>query len=537
MRDAPGDHLAPPPSPTARGNVEALAYRSRVYLLLVATCAVMAAIAPPSFLTVGSFANILKAAGVNLLAGIGFTLVMISGQLDLAIGSAMTLGGLMAVGLQPPLEQMIRTCGGAWPGGAVLVALAVPLSWAASMAVALLCGLALGLANGLLVAKARINSFIVTLGTMIIVQNAVLIFCSQEGTIPVPPERLALPDWFQHPVALKLTPQILLPFLVMVLLAVFLRRTAIGRGFYLLGGNPQTAWYSGLHVDRYVIGAFVLSGVLSVLGGAIVAISEANANPTLGDKSLMTIVAAVIIGGTSMQGGKGSFLGTTVALVALAALINGLNCRGEGYEVQLMAGGLVLASIILYDAYSLALRERKRGQRLDLVKELILGAECPRCAVQSPLGALRCRSCGARLRPALLGVLTIILMGVVSLRILSLVLLAITGAGPLAVAGGNWLFLSSRGNPPVALALDMAINFVLLIAILAIRYARRWGLTTIQIALGISLLPLIFLVLLSEPVPLWLWKLMGIQGAVILLVWLYLRTKRVRSFCSRGAAP
>jgi ribose transport system permease protein len=326
----------------ALGLLAALAHRYRVYLLLAGIFTVMGTIAP-NFLAPGNFANILKAAGINLLAGAGFTIVMISGQLDLSIGSAMTLGGMMAVGLQPHL------------------------GWAGGFAVALACGAAVGLVNGALVAKARINSFIVTLGTMIILQNTVFIYC-KGGTIPA--GTFELSDWLQRPLAAGLTPQILLPLLVTGLLAVFLRHTAAGRGFYLLGGNPQTAWYSGLPVDRYVIGAFVLSGVLSAMGGAIVAMSEAGANPTLGDNSLMTIVAAVIIGGTSIQGGKGSLGGTTVALAALAALVNGLSCRGEGYEVQLMAGGVVLASIILYDAQALARRQRKRGQRKDLLREL-----------------------------------------------------------------------------------------------------------------------------------------------------------------------
>ena len=321
------------------GRLASLAYRWRVYVLLVGIVAVMTAIAP-NFATAENGANILKAASINLLAGIGFTIVMISGQLDLSIGSAMTLGGMMAVGLQPQL------------------------GWAGSFAVALACGLAVGLVNGLLVTKAKINSFIVTLGTMIILQNIVFIYC-KGGTISA--SSFDLSDWFQQSLAL---PRIGLVFGLMAAVAVLVRWTPIGRGFYLVGGNLQTAWYSGLAVDRYTTGAFVLSGVLSTVGGAIIAMSEANANPTLGDNSLMTIVAAVIIGGTSMQGGKGSLLGTAVALVALAALVNGLSCRGEGYEVQLMAGGLVLALVIVYDAWAEYRREKKRGQRKDLLKEL-----------------------------------------------------------------------------------------------------------------------------------------------------------------------
>jgi ribose transport system permease protein len=330
------------PSPTALGGVASVAYGYRVYLLLVVIVGVMGAIAP-NFLTAGNAANILKSAGVNLLAGAGFTIVMICGQLDLSIGSTMTLGGMLVVGLQPDL------------------------GWAGSLAAALAAGAGAGIANGLLVAKGRINSFIVTLGTMMILQNVVFLYC-KGGTMPA--RDFELSDGLQHVIALGITPQIVLPFVGLAVLAVLLRCTAVGRGFHLIGGNPQTAWYSGLPVDRYVLGAFVLSGLVSALGGAIVAMSEAGANPTLGDNSLLTIVAAVIIGGTSMQGGKGSLVGTAVALVALAALVNGLSCRGEGYEVQLMASGLVLALIILYDAYALHRRERTRGQRRDLLREV-----------------------------------------------------------------------------------------------------------------------------------------------------------------------
>jgi len=341
MRDG-GEH---PALPHGRGGTLgkglAWAYRYKVYLLLAAIFAVMAEIAP-RFLTTGNLGNILKAAGINLPAAAGFNLVMICGHLDLSIGPAMTLGGMMAVGLEPQL------------------------GWAGGLAAALACGLALGLVNGLLVAKARINSFIVTLGTMIIVQNAVFIYCGG-GTIPA--KGFALSDWLQ-PAGAVVTPAIIIQFAVVALAAAALRWTPVGRGFYLLGGNAQTAWFSGLATDRYVVGAFAASGVLSTFGGALVAMSEAGANPTLGDNALMAVVAAVIIGGTSMHGGKGSLIDTAAALVALAALINGLNCRGEGYEVQLMAGGLVLALVILYDAFAVYRREKKRGQRQDLLREL-----------------------------------------------------------------------------------------------------------------------------------------------------------------------
>lgn len=353
------------------GRAAALAYRYRVYLLCAAIFLVMGLTAP-RFLTPGNFSNILKGTSTNLPAAVAFTIVLISGQLDLSVGSAMTMGGILAMGLQPQL------------------------GWAGSFSVAVLCGSILGLANGLLVTKARISSFIVTLGAMIIVYNAMVIYCGG-GTIPAVESELS--PWLNRPLVnleasgpvqehllwftLWLTPRNLLPFFLMGLMAIFLRWTPTGKGFYLIGANVQTAWYSGLHVDGYVIGAFVLSGVLSTLGGALVAMSEDAGSLKLGENSLMVIVAAVIIGGTSMEGGRGTVIGTTVALVALRALTNGLSCRGAQHEVTLMASGLVLALIILYDAYWLHLRGRKRGQRKDLLRELRDGAAATQTIAQS----------------------------------------------------------------------------------------------------------------------------------------------------------
>ena len=344
MPDAPGERLSATSDRSALTGerLGALAYRYRVYVLCVVICAVMAAVAP-NFRTSGMLANVLKATAVNLPAAVGFTLVLICGQLDLSVGAGMTMGGMLVVGLAPRL------------------------GWTGSFLVAAAFGALTGLANGVLVAKAKINSFIVTLGAMMILQNAMYIY-GEGGTIPV--QSFGLSDWYREPILWVITPQILIPFLVMGAVALFLNATRAGKGLFLLGGNPQTAWYSGLRVDRYVILAFVLSGLLSAIGGAVYSMSEAQANPTLGDNSLMAIVAAVIIGGTSMAGGRGTVVGTTAALIALAALIKGLNCLGAGYEIELMASGLVLALVILYDAWRIQQAQRIRGQRRELLTEV-----------------------------------------------------------------------------------------------------------------------------------------------------------------------
>jgi ribose/xylose/arabinose/galactoside ABC-type transport system permease subunit/ABC-type sugar transport system substrate-binding protein len=320
-----------------------IAYRMRVYLLCIGVLASMACLAP-NFVTAPNASTMFQKTSTSIYAAIGFTVVLLSGQLDLSIGTTMTLGGMIAVGLHPRL------------------------GWPASFAIAGLAGVAVGLFNGLLVTKARVNSFIVTLGTMTILPGIINILCNG-GTIAVPVKDSAFADALD-PVGWLVTPRVVLSLIVLAAFAIFLGRTRAGRGFFLTGANPQTAWYSGLSVTRYVIAAFVISGALCALGGAVSAVSLSSATPTLGDTSLMLVIAAVIIGGASMRGGSGSVIKSAVALFTLVALVNGLSCMGAGFEMQLIASGAVLASVVFYDAYRAAQQDKIRGQRKELLDEL-----------------------------------------------------------------------------------------------------------------------------------------------------------------------
>jgi ABC-type sugar transport system substrate-binding protein len=180
----------------------------------------------------------------------------------------------------------------------------------------------------------------------------------------------ALSDWMEPPFLPLLTPRILIVVALVLAVEALLRRTPVGRGFFLVGGNAATAWQAGLPVDRYVTGAFVLSGMFSALGGALFSISLNSATTNMGVSSLMIVVAAVIIGGTSMKGGKGSVFKSMIALIALTMLTNGFSAMGAGFEIQKITGGLVLAGVILYDAWFEKRREEARGRRHELMEEL-----------------------------------------------------------------------------------------------------------------------------------------------------------------------
>ena len=323
----------------------ALLQRGRLLLLGVAVFGVMAVLAPKEFPTPENFANILRATSTDVLAAAGFTLVLLCGQLDLSVGAAMTTGGAVAMLLQPAL------------------------GWAGALAAVAVAGLAIGLFNGTLVSKVRINSFIVTLGTLTILQglNRALLGGGSVSLDNVAAGMRAV-DWLQP--VMPWSPRVLLIFLPVVAMEIALRRTRVGRNVYLMGGNPQTAWYAGIRTGRYLMGAFAVSGVLSALGGAFAAISQNTAMPNLGDKSLMLIVAAVIAGGTAMAGGRGSVVMSIVALVILNALTNGLSYLGASKSVKLIANGAVLAVVIIADAWRTRRHNRVRGQRRELLAEL-----------------------------------------------------------------------------------------------------------------------------------------------------------------------
>lgn len=335
----------------SKGNLIRLLNEHRAFFMLVFLFLFLALFAP-NFLSIHNVTTILKGASLNAVVAIGFTLILILGQLDLSIGAVVMLCGMLAVGLQPQL------------------------GWAGSILVSLAAGGMVGLVNGLLVVKARVNSFIVTLGTMTIVMGLTHLY-SEGGSRAIDDFRLA--DWLDRPVLPLLPPMTLITLLLVTVFTVFLAKTRPGRNFFLVGGNPEAAWLAGLNRDRYLMAGFILCGFTAAAGGALFAASQSSmtSSAVLGTRTLMTVLAAVIIGGTLMTGGKGSVLNSYFAVLLLNTLFNGIGCFGLGFEVQIFANGLILAVVVLYEAWALHRQELLQGQRPDLIAELRDGAVFP----------------------------------------------------------------------------------------------------------------------------------------------------------------
>jgi ribose/xylose/arabinose/galactoside ABC-type transport system permease subunit len=331
------------------GGLLALGDKYRIFILFVVVFTFMSLFAP-RFFKIFNFTTILNAVALNAVVAIGFTVLMICGHMDLSIGTVITFAGTLTMGLQPYL------------------------GFAGSIAVALLGGILVGMFNGLLVAKGKINSFIVTLGTMTILQGSIYQFSGGNSISVTTNEVFVISDFLQKNLLPLLTPRTILVAALVILMEFVLRWTRVGRNFYIVGGNKNTAWLAGIATDRYLIAAFALSGFTAAIGGVITSLVSTAATLKLGENSLMYVLSATIIGGTAMSGGKGGVLRSVVAIMTLEMLYTGIILFGLGNEVKIFFAGLILAYVVLYESYATYRHDKTLGQRPELMKELESGA-------------------------------------------------------------------------------------------------------------------------------------------------------------------
>jgi ribose/xylose/arabinose/galactoside ABC-type transport system permease subunit len=325
-------------------NVQEFIDNNRIFLLLSFVFIFMSLFAP-NFLTVFNMTNILKGSTLYAMAAIGFTIAMIEGHMDLSIATVINLAAVFVIGMQPKF------------------------GWVVAISAGILAGVVVGAINGILVAKAKINSFIVTLGMMTVLQGFTYMYC-KGGSLNI--SDFALADWLEKARIPLLPPRVIITIVFIAVFEIILVRTRKGMGFFVVGGNKNTAWLAGISTDRYYITGFILSGLTAAIAGVLFAISISSAVPNMGEKGvspLMVVLAATIIGGTSMAGGKGSIVKSAVAVLTLTMMTNGLNCFGAGYEVQILASGVILSIVVLYEAYVLYKQDQLKGQRPALLKK------------------------------------------------------------------------------------------------------------------------------------------------------------------------
>jgi ribose transport system permease protein len=293
---------------------------------LVAICIVLS-ILSPHFLTLGNFFNISRQAAVITIIAIGETFVILTGGIDLSVGSNVTLSSCVLA------LVMINT------GDIALGVLA-----------GLATGLSVGLVNGLLVAKADLPPFIVTLGMLGIAQGAALV-------ITVGRSMFGLPRAFkivgQGSILGIPVPLIIILLLTLIFHAI-LTYNRLGRYILSLGGNEEATRLSGIDVDMVKISAYLISGLMAAIGGIVLSSRINSAHPAAGQGFELDAIAAAVIGGTSLMGGEGTIIGTLIGSFMMAVIRNGLNLLNVNTFWQQIVIGVVIIGAVWMD------RVRKR---------------------------------------------------------------------------------------------------------------------------------------------------------------------------------
>ncbi len=283
----------------------------------------------PRFLGRQNLLNIMGQIAVIAIVAVGMTLVVISGGIDLSVGS---LVGLSAILTAAWIE---------WHGGGDNAS-------TSQMVLGSLIGISvcafIGVATGSLVAWAGAPPFLVTLGVMLIARGTAQQLTGGESLAHLPDRFVWLgrgADWG--------IPNAVILMLVLYALAEWiLRSTVFGRHLLALGGNAKAAGFAGIPVRRVQVLAYLASGCMAGLGGVVLASQLKSASPTYGDGYELMVIAAVVVGGTSLAGGQGSLLGTLVGALLIAVINNGMNLLGiDPFAQKIVLGCVILLAVLL----------------------------------------------------------------------------------------------------------------------------------------------------------------------------------------------
>jgi ribose transport system permease protein len=291
---------------------------------LIALC-VTIAVLEPKFLSTGNLGSVARQTAVITIMAMGMTMVMVSGGIDLSVGSMMALAGVVGA---------FALAGGAPTMVGIVTSVAA--------------GAVCGLANGAAITTLRIPPFIVTLGAMGIYRGIALLVTDGKAVV-------GLPTKFGYLAEGNLLGLIPVPLLIVVAVALaihfLLSRTRLGRYCYAIGSNVEAARYAGVRVARCQIIFYLILGALAGLAGAIEAARLVTGQPTAGEGYELRVIAAVVIGGGSLSGGQGTVIGTIIGALIMGVLANGANLLGISSFTQQIVIGAVIVLAVTFDEF------------------------------------------------------------------------------------------------------------------------------------------------------------------------------------------
>ncbi|MES2176581.1 MAG: ABC transporter permease [Gemmatimonadota bacterium] len=278
--------------------------------------------ATPHFATLSNLSNVVEQSTIIGIVAVGMTFVILSGGIDLSVGSIVALAGVVL--------------GSAIHGGAPV--------WLAVVA-ALAVGSACGLVNGALITIGRLPPFIATLGMMSVARGGALLFTDGRPISEFPQGLRSVATGH----VLRVPMPVLLMLAVYLVAHVVLKRTTLGRYTYAIGGNEEAARLSGVNVRAWKTAVYAVSGLFGALTSVVLVARLNSAQPIAGTSYELDAIAAVVIGGASLLGGVGSVFGTLIGALIMSVLRNGLNLLGVSSYLQQVAIGVVIVVAVLVD--------------------------------------------------------------------------------------------------------------------------------------------------------------------------------------------
>jgi ribose transport system permease protein len=302
-------------------------------LIALLLMVVVMTILSDNFATRDNLFNVARQISVNLCISIGMTLVILTGGIDLSVGSILALTGALAAGL----FKNGLTCEG--------VNMYVGFTLLGAMLVAVVTGGMLGCFNGWMVTRFKVPPFVATLAMLTMARGLTMLYTNG---FPI----TQLGDTFAYPGTgwfFGVPMPVWISVAVVVISVAFVKKTKTGRYIYAIGGNERAALLSGIHVKRVKVIVYMLAGVLSAIGGLLVTARLDSAQPNAGMGYELDSIAAVVIGGTSLNGGKGSIVGTVIGALIIGVLNNGLVLLNVSPFWQQVIKGLVILLAVIID--------------------------------------------------------------------------------------------------------------------------------------------------------------------------------------------
>lgn len=291
---------------------------------LIVLCIVVTIFSNGIFLTSYNLLNITRQATVNGLLAFGLMIVIVSGGIDLSVGSTLAVSGMVT---------------------AMLILAGVP-SWLAII-IALCLGALIGAINGVLISRFRLQPFIATLGSMMLWRGVTLLISNGKPKSLLGP---GLIEWIGRGKIFGVIPvPAIILLIVFVIFLYFTKNTTFGKRIFAIGGNKKAANLSGIKVENNLIYIYMISGILAALAGVITTSRVDSAVATAGESFELYAIAATVVGGTSLVGGKGRAFGTLMGIFIIAVINNGLNLMGTNDYVQPVITGLVIILAVIAD--------------------------------------------------------------------------------------------------------------------------------------------------------------------------------------------